>query len=196
MLLTFLAYKIFFQFEDIRLYLRIGCLVTQKRKYEKFEEIKKPEEYYEIISRYSTILKVSEDVKIFVWKKAIANVDKPTSSWHFSSAQSKRIIAKEVGKSIQVCGEAAYKSDFGADKSICKRGKKIGDTIPILKKQNVIKEEKLLQSLLILKAIVIKSGEMTMTQNFSSFQMKKKTILRKMNQTKKLFANVLIKDPS
>lgn len=54
-----------------------------------------------------------------------------------------KIFPKGLRHGIQVRGEVTYKSDLGADKPICKRGKRLGDIVPnIIEKQNVIKEKK------------------------------------------------------
>nr|CAH7723201.1 unnamed protein product [Callosobruchus chinensis] len=82
-----------------------------EKEIRKREEIKKPEEYFDIFSRYSTVIRIGEEVQIFDLKH-----------------HSKRPQTNQ----LQVRGEVNFKGDLDTAKPICKRGKRIEKKIPTI----------------------------------------------------------------
>lgn len=80
---------------------------------------------YEIIEKYSTVLRLGEDWHICDWRTESDATVKNPAQWHFRCNKLKRFIfLKEQNDSVTVRGEIFYRSDTGFGKSIIKKGKK------------------------------------------------------------------------
>lgn len=96
-----------------------------ERKVKKIPAITNPEEYYTIISEFSTIQILGKDWDAYKWKEVTTSVFKPPANWHFQFNCAKRFILEKVDSTIKVRGEVNYRSDIGVSKSIIKRGKTV-----------------------------------------------------------------------
>lgn len=90
----------------------------------KKEVIVRPEEYYEIIKNYGTVLHLGKNnVDLLDWKQATQEVFKPPGQCHFQFKNSKRFILEKGKSNVFVRGEQTYKSDLNISKNVCKTGK-------------------------------------------------------------------------
>lgn len=97
-----------------------------------------PSEYNDIFSEYGTVVPLADNV--FDWKSTLQNIIRPPGQWHFKFNPAKRIFFKKNKKEDNVLlqGEAHYRTQTGAFKSVCKRGKVFKDTIqPLYKEKGV-----------------------------------------------------------
>ncbi|CAH2000029.1 unnamed protein product [Acanthoscelides obtectus] len=106
----------------------------------KTHTIVKPDGYENILSEFVSVFRLGISVEVADWKTEISNVTKAPAQWHFKFAPCKRIlIKKNPTGSIDIQGEASYRSDLGSFKSILKRRKTLNNICPeiIPKGQNI-----------------------------------------------------------
>lgn len=109
---------------------RVFGLVEQEVK--KKAIFTKPDQYTEIIARYSTVRNVNEWT-IFNWKAEAKKHVKLPGSWHFQFNKAKRFIfTKDANNynTVLVRGELNYNVDSGVGKAIIKKGHKINTINP------------------------------------------------------------------
>ncbi|CAG9789737.1 unnamed protein product [Diatraea saccharalis] len=100
-----------------------------EREIKRKDVIIRPQEYHDIIANHGTVILMGKsDCKVLNWKAAVDQVVKPPGQWHFKFMESKRIIIKRCRTDTNnalVQGEAFYKSNMGAIRNVCRRGKNI-----------------------------------------------------------------------
>lgn len=92
-----------------------------ERDLKKIETIIQPEEYYNVLEKHGTVLKISTDFEVFDWKTPAQTVMKPPGNWHFRFAPSKRFIITRSNiptASALIRGEATYMVDTGTAKKV------------------------------------------------------------------------------
>ncbi|KAJ4442437.1 hypothetical protein ANN_04023 [Periplaneta americana] len=102
----------------------------------KGQVIKNPEQYLEIISKYSKVIKVgTQECEIFEWKTEAEKIFKSINVWHFKFAPCKRYILKRPtnnNRNILVRVENFYIHDTGCFKYITKKNQMVSKLIPPL----------------------------------------------------------------
>lgn len=98
-----------------------------EKQLRKHEVVSGPQQYLNIISKFSTVNNLGTDVEVFDWKTAAQQVFKPVGNWHFQFKLCKRFIltrSKRPGN-ILIQGHLHYKNDDGVSRNVCKRNKTI-----------------------------------------------------------------------
>lgn len=114
-----------------------------EKEIKRHEVILLPEEYKDIFSHYATVKQLGVDCQNLNWKEAKDAIIRPPGTWHFKFSQCKRILLKRSGGNVLVQGEAHYRHTIGAYKGVCKKGKSIGQIIPVvIEEKNQLKVEK------------------------------------------------------
>lgn len=95
-----------------------------EKQIQKKEIIANPDEYYEIIKNFATVIQLRNDFQVFDWKAATAEVIKPVGRWHFKFKSCKRFILKrsKTAGNILIKGNIHYKHDDGIFKNINRAG--------------------------------------------------------------------------
>lgn len=106
--------------------------------------IKKGQEYENIIKKYSKIMQLGEDWRIFDWKSACNEVVKKPGQLHFQFNLSKRFIfERDSNHKVVVRGETFYISDLGVGKTITNKGKNLFFLKPkVIEIRNSLKGDK------------------------------------------------------
>lgn len=96
-----------------------------EKEIRKHEVISGPQQYIDIISKYSTVNNLGTDFEVLDWKTASQEVFKPVGSWHFQFKLCKRYILKRSKKpgNVLIQGHLHYRTDDGVFKNVCKRNK-------------------------------------------------------------------------
>lgn len=105
-----------------------------------------PDEYEEIFSEFSTVLKVGEDFPIYDFKTVCEEYLKPLSVLHFKLLQVKRIFFTKSrdGNNILVRGEYFYRNQCDVARSLMKKGTFLMNMVPDILSIGVpVKAEKL-----------------------------------------------------
>nr|CAI5850481.1 unnamed protein product [Callosobruchus analis] len=102
-----------------------------EKKLKKIDTLTDVNDYYKIFENFGTVKKLGIQWKALDWRKAIADVIKPTSALHFKINSCKRIILTRGKKgTILVRGEPNYSGDINNPLGITKRGKQISNICP------------------------------------------------------------------
>nr|CAI5839120.1 unnamed protein product [Callosobruchus analis] len=101
-----------------------------EKKLKKIDTLTDVNDYYKIFENFGTVKKLGIQWKALDWRKAIADVIKPTSALHFKINSCKRIILTRGKKGILVRGEPNYSGDINNPLGITKRGKQISNICP------------------------------------------------------------------
>ncbi|KAJ4447490.1 hypothetical protein ANN_09497 [Periplaneta americana] len=100
----------------------------------KRQAIENPEEYLEIISKYSKVVKVgTQECEIFDWKTEAEKIFKSINAWYFKFAPCKRYILKRSinnNRNILVRIENYYMHDTGCFKYITKKEIHVTQMVP------------------------------------------------------------------
>nr|CAH7714163.1 unnamed protein product [Callosobruchus chinensis] len=109
-----------------------------EKKLKKMDTLTDVNDYYKIFENFGTVKKLGIQWKALDWRKAIADVIKPTSALHFRINSCKRIILTRGKKgTVLVRGEPNYFGDINNPLGITKRGKHISN---IMSKRNRIEQ--------------------------------------------------------
>lgn len=98
-------------------------------------------EYLEILRKFGIVLKIGEgDVNVYDWKTSVNDIVKSPGAWHFKFGEMKRFILskKPFLNKVLIRGEALYKLDYGAFRSIIKRNKNLNQIKPTKTKLGVL----------------------------------------------------------
>nr|CAH7750012.1 unnamed protein product [Callosobruchus chinensis] len=101
---------------------------TLERKLKKMPEITNPQTYIDLFKEHGAVYQLKA-CSVKDWKSVAQDYLKGVQSWHFKFSKIKRFfIEKQVNETtITVRGEENYTVDLGENRSVLKRGKKIGN---------------------------------------------------------------------
>nr|CAH7745338.1 unnamed protein product [Callosobruchus chinensis] len=101
---------------------------TIERKLKKMPEITNPQTYIDLFKEHGAVYQLKA-CSVKDWKSVAQDYLKGVQSWHFKFSKIKRFfIEKQVNETtLTVRGEENYTVDLGENRSVLKRGKKIGN---------------------------------------------------------------------
>lgn len=96
-----------------------------EKQFRKFSVIKNSTEYFDIIDKYCTIVRLGENADVRDWKAYGEDITKVPGNWHFQFQRAKKleITKSRISQKCIVQGEPFYNFESGESKSILKRGK-------------------------------------------------------------------------